>query len=286
MLHFTCSACGNRVQGDKSFAAKSVLCPVCNAAINLASMHREDNAANAIATSEDARKAKIVVMPVATDGSFQEGQPPIDPGLRQLDDSNGHLRGIFKHVSIVIALGVAAIGIAWLFASGVLLSDTLDRNWPELPDKKTGVALVIRPEKQTIKADEWPKFTFTVVNHGKSEVILVEPSDGSGSGLRTPYWEWSRRRREPGSRDCGRINSLTMNEVFSLKPGASREFESWMGRPSLSGPGVYRASVRFVNDPNKDFVGWAEHDPNAMALVRRSTPITVVSNIIEIVVVP
>jgi hypothetical protein len=289
MLQFTCSACGHRLQGDISLATKSVLCPVCNSVIDVPSVHGDCNPATAFAMPEDARKAKVITGPVPSDNSFQGGLPPIDPGSRQLDESNGHVRRIFRHVSIVVGLGVAAIGVAWLFASGALLSDAVEFNWPEQPDETTGVALVIRPQTQTIKAGEWPKFTFALENRGKNEVLLVAPSDGSGDAMRTPSYQWSRRPRETFGRDCGRINPLTLDDIFRIAPGKTHELSGWIHGPYRSGPGRYRVSLRFVNDPKKEFTGLCcrepgYHDPDAMAMVRRSTPIVVVSNQVEIIV--
>jgi hypothetical protein len=63
MLDFICSTCGKRVQGDEPSVGAGVLCPACMAA-------------TAIATAEDAARAKITPHRDASDGSFREGAPP------------------------------------------------------------------------------------------------------------------------------------------------------------------------------------------------------------------
>lgn len=169
--------------------------------------------------------------------------------------------------------------------SAVGCSDAETRDWPERADPKTGVALRLTPETQTVKAGEPPVFTALLVNRGKNEVLLVEPGNGSECGWRTPVVEWSRRQRRGGGR-CGNINSLKPDEVFTLAPGESRELKGWIGVPYLSGPGRYRVSLRYTNEPQREWSGVPldEHDPKAWEAVRRSTPVSVVSNTVEVVV--
>jgi hypothetical protein len=164
-------------------------------------------------------------------------------------------------------------------------SDACTRNWPEQPDSATGLALVLSPEIQTIKCGDSPVFTATLINRGTKELLLVEPGDGSDCGWRTPIIEWSRIRRDPGGR-CGNINPLELNEVFTLQPGSSRALNGWIGRPYLSGPGRYRVSLRYTNEPEKEMGGMplGEHDASAIRAIRRSLAVTVVSNAVEIVV--
>ena len=102
--------------------------------------------------------------------------------------------------------------------------------------------------------------------------------------MRTPIIQWT----PPASsgRDCGNISCLSSDEVFTLKPGEARDLGPWIGFPELSGPGVYNVSVTYENVPELDLHGipLGEHDEAAMANVRKSTPLTVTSNVVELVV--
>jgi len=159
------------------------------------------------------------------------------------------------------------------------------REWTPRADLDTGVILLLAPETQVVKGDQVPRFTATLVNRGKNEVTLVEPGDGSDYGWRTPLVEWSRRRRDEGIR-CGNINSLKEDEVFTLRPGESRVLTDWIGQPYRSGPARYRVSLRYKNEPNREWYGvpLGDHDAKAIERVQRSTPISTVSNAVEIVV--
>jgi hypothetical protein len=176
--------------------------------------------------------------------------------------------------------------VAFVSLSGTLgCSDAANHDWPERADPETGGALQLTPETQSIKAGQSPHFTVTLVNGGKNEVVLVEAGDGSGCGWRTPLVEWSPRQR-CGGRRCGNINALKPEEVFTLRPAESRELKGWLGEPYLPNPGRYRVALRYSNEPQREWFGvpLGEHDPKAWALVRRSTPVTVVSNAVEVVV--
>jgi hypothetical protein len=193
----------------------------------------------------------------------------------------------------LLAVGLTSIALSWFYFYGMnIFLGIHESNWPEQPDEKSGVALRISPESQFVKFGKMPKFNFTFMNHGENEVILVEPGDGSAGNefsWRTPLCEWSRHTRDTGDRFCGNINALCRDEVFSIAPGKSFQSKGgWFGCPKLSGPGRYRVSLRYENQPTRKWVGLplGEHDPEAMALVRRSTPVVIISNQVEIIVTP
>jgi hypothetical protein len=176
--------------------------------------------------------------------------------------------------------------VSALCGAAVLGFRTYDRaRWRERPDATTGVALELSPARQVIKVGEFPLLEVSLVNHGSQGVVLVEPGDGSDCGWRTPVVEWSGKPWQQSGR-CGNINPLQAEEVFSLRPGESRQLSGWVGEPYLSGPGRYRVSVRYTNRPDHKWRGIPldDHDATAMSEVRRSTPVTAVSNTIEIVV--
>jgi hypothetical protein len=83
-----CSTCGKRLPGDASSAGTRVLCPACRAA-------------PAIATPDDAAKAKITTHTDASDGSFREGAPPPAPVRASL------LREAIRGALIFAASGIA-----------------------------------------------------------------------------------------------------------------------------------------------------------------------------------
>jgi hypothetical protein len=164
-------------------------------------------------------------------------------------------------------------------------SDAKTHDWTPLADSDTGVVLLLGPETQTVKGDQWPRFTATLVNRGKNDVTLVEPGDGSNCGWQTPVVEWSRQAREKEMR-CGNVNGLKADEAFTLRPGDVRVLSNWIGQPYLSGPGRYRVSLSYTNEPNREWLGipLRAHDAKAMERVRRSTPVSTVSNPVEILV--
>jgi hypothetical protein len=181
--------------------------------------------------------------------------------------------------------------VSWLLTISLInlfsilgCSDAENRDWTERADPGTGISLRLAPETQVIKVGQSPRFTATLVNGGNNEVILVEPGDGSDCGWRTPVVEWSRRRKDVMR--CGNVNPLKSDEVFTLQPGKSHELNGWVGEPYLSGPGRYRVALRYRNEPehHQSGVTLDKDDPKALEGIRRSTPVSVVSNTVEIVI--
>lgn len=183
-----------------------------------------------------------------------------------------------KRFSLAIAIGCLCLQVAGC-------SDAETREWPEMPDSDTGLALILSPDSQTIKNGDEPVFTAKLINRGTRELTLVAPGDGSDCGWRTPLLEWSRVPRDPGGR-CGNTNPLKSDDVFKLQPGEARVLKGWLRQPYLSGRGHYRVSLRYTNEPERGIGGIpvGEHDPAALEAVQHSTPVTVVSNAVEIVV--
>jgi hypothetical protein len=138
--------------------------------------------------------------------------------------------------------------------------------------------------RQVIKAGDAPMLIVTIVNRGNQEVLLVRPGDGSQSGWRTPIIEWS--TSAPWQMRCGNINGLESDEVFSLKPGESRQLNVGVGTPNVRSTGTYRVAFRYENMPDLEWSGvpLKEHDSAAMDQILRSTRTSVVSNSVEIAV--
>jgi hypothetical protein len=179
---------------------------------------------------------------------------------------------------LLVAFGIIVAGAAvgHHFVQGL--------RWREQRDPETGVAIELRALSQVIKVGESPRLTVTLVNRGTVPVVLVEPGDGSPSGWRTPLVQWS-TDGEPGLR-CGNVNGLEPGEVFTLHPGESRQLCSWVGEPQLSGPGWYLVAVRYTNRPDLEWRGLPlkEHDAATMQRVRASTPMSAVSNKVQVIV--
>jgi hypothetical protein len=181
-----------------------------------------------------------------------------------------------------------------LGATGTIVALAIAMIWAAAPQDPPAdappapnIVLTLAPAMQTIKAGQPPRLTATLVNRRKHTVTLVEPGDGSACGWRTPLIEWS--PRPPGKMArCGNINALRAKEVFTLKPGESRVLSEWIGQPHLPGAGRHKVSLRYVNEPRRKWLGLplGDHDPGAVKAVQRSTPVTIVSNTVEVVVEP
>jgi type II secretory pathway pseudopilin PulG len=115
MLEFTCPTCGKRVQGDDAFAGKSVLCPVCNATINIPQPAAASaSPATAIATPEHASQAKVTPHAPPSDGSFREGEPPLPPPETLPSLRKEVARIAFRWVEALVVVAIIAVLIALL----------------------------------------------------------------------------------------------------------------------------------------------------------------------------
>lgn len=137
----------------------------------------------------------------------------------------------------------------------------------------------------------------TLTNISSTTLVLVEPGDGSEMGWRTPMLTWSIepldeaarasvKQPESWGRFCGNINALRSGEVFTLAPGARRTLTTWLGAPHPRGPGRWRVSLRYQNQPTLEWGGvpLGDHDADTMKRVRASSAADVTSNALEIVV--
>src|SRR5262245_59834285 len=112
MLEFTCSSCGNRVQGEGSSAGKHVVCPNCHTAITAPqTLQPEVSPALAIAAPEHAPQAKVT--PLGTqDSALCDGlspQPqPLPPIYKDVP------RILMRYIPVLIVIGVLGGMAAWL----------------------------------------------------------------------------------------------------------------------------------------------------------------------------
>lgn len=135
------------------------------------------------------------------------------------------------------------------------------------------------------------KFRIAIRNVGAQPLLLVQPGDGSGSGLRTPIVTWSVRDASgPVAQKLMRydsgINHLEPGDVFRLQPGESRALSEWISPIIIADPGKYQIRLHYVNDPNFQWNGhpFGKHDPTTMRLVRQSIPCDLASDLVDIVV--
>ena len=156
---------------------------------------------------------------------------------------------------------------------------------PTVPLPACALRLSIEAKALRIPADDWLEVTATLENVGSTEVVLVEPGDGSESGWRTPVLRWSARRIERGARAvtlqpeprCGLMNGpQPRSEVFALAPGSSRRLEMPVFPPRLGPPGLYEVTLTYENDPAMAFHGTASDDP-ALRPYKKSTACRITS---------
>lgn len=134
-----------------------------------------------------------------------------------------------------------------------------------------------------------------IKNVGCAPVTLVMPGDGSLSRKRTPIVGWSflpvdskdRQPRQPphfAVARCGNINRLSPEEVFALKPGDGRDLDQWLPFSQPLSPGRYRVVLYYSNVPGMKWSGISlgQHDDAAMRRLKRSTPISLVSNEVQV----
>jgi hypothetical protein len=149
-----------------------------------------------------------------------------------------------------------------------------------------------------IKQDAHGQIKVRINNVGDAPVTLVLPGDGSEVSWRTPVIKWSLTRLDPpdskaaaplgfsGGR-CGNVNKLDLREIFTLKPGETQKIGQWVNLPYGMPPGQYSVVFHYSNIPDMKWQGvpLGKHDPAAMQQVKRSTPISLVSNevIVEII---
>ena len=178
------------------------------------------------------------------------------------------------HYLFCLAVMVAAVGNGWKSRGGG-------------PPPRLELRLTY--DGQPIHAGDTKEVRAVVTNHGPSKATLVLPGDGSYTGRRTPLVHWSIVSADsatshsatptgPPRPDCGNMDPLTPDQVYTLQPGQSRE----LATAYLPRPGTYRVVFNYRNAPALEWLGVFEDIGNTMARVSASTPCALVSN--EIIV--
>lgn len=149
------------------------------------------------------------------------------------------------------------------------------------PPRCAGVQLTI--EAAGTKKDR--TFVGTIVNGGTTPVVLVMPGDGSEDGDRSPVLTWQahtlagKPAKPVEMGGCAWMNPIHESEVFTLAPGERKGLGDWLGAPRVE-PGRYVVRLTYDNRPELVVPSRRGHgvdDSAALALIRRSTPCTVVS---------
>lgn len=168
-----------------------------------------------------------------------------------------------------------------LFLTVCLLSATFAGTTLAPAQTSGGLSLKLLPEATTVHVMEQPKVSIVISNGGRKPVVLVRPGDGSDRNLRTPLVKWL-VEPVPGEGDPvgiirvvmpdGNINALRPDEVFTLAPGESETFRTYVWA-TFSKPGKYRVRYEYENRPSMEWGGivLGEHDEGAMRRVRAST---------------
>lgn len=165
-----------------------------------------------------------------------------------------------------------------------------------LPLSGADLIVAVTAPRQAIHAGDYPRFAVTISNRGPNSVTLVEPGDGSDCAWRTPVVGWSilsvtaYQQKHPATpalvkeRFCGNINSINSSEVFSLKPGETHRFGSWIGHPRFKMSGQFRVVFYYQNIPDSKISGLLlkPHEDGVLDRIRQSTPCKLVSE--EIIV--
>jgi hypothetical protein len=157
---------------------------------------------------------------------------------------------------------------------------------PPVASRCDGLELTITPAPNQRTFD----FVATIRKRGDEAVTLVAPGDGSEAGWRTPVVTWNVTTPSgapvtpPPYLRCGNVNRLTKEEVFTLEPGAERQFPGWLGVPRAAARGHYSVSLVYENDPNHPMrgVSFGKDPEEVAAAVRGSTPCRVESQHVEV----
>lgn len=155
------------------------------------------------------------------------------------------------------------------------------------------LTLRVEAASSIVRVRETPAVKVYVTNHGKEGVTLVQPGDGSRSGRRTPFARWSViGENDPQQQnaafiplECSFIESLSLDEVFTLAPGETKEIRDrslWLHKP-----GKYRVKYHYENVPSASWKGelMGRHNLIAMWRVRQSTATKISSNEISLTVI-
>lgn len=154
------------------------------------------------------------------------------------------------------------------------------------------VRLQLSAPRAELTLSETPKVDARLVNDSSAPVRLVRPGDGSTSGWRTPVIGWSVISSSDQSAThpqfppiaaaprSGNINSLTRDNLLTLRPGGSEVLGDWIGAPRFPRAGSYRVVLYYRNDPQMPWKGLplGQHDPEAMRQIRQTASCSLVSN--------
>jgi hypothetical protein len=182
-----------------------------------------------------------------------------------------------------------------LFLTVCLLSTTFAGTTRTPVQASGGLSLKLSTEAMTVHVMEPPKVSIVIHNGGRKPVVLVRPGDGSDRNLRTPLVKWL-VEPVPGEGDStgiirvvmpdGNINALRPDEVFTLAPGESETFRTYVWA-TFSKPGKYRVRYEYENRPLMEWGGivLGEHDEGAMRRIRQSTACKLTSDEVVFTVV-
>lgn len=195
---------------------------------------------------------------------------------RHLSNERDSVR--LKKFALAIAISLAAFASLATIAARSVSSTS------------SNLQLKLLADKTDLKVGEEVKVSASITNAGNWFVRLVSLGDGSESGWRTPIAKWIIHEMHEGEapkplsfeslRDCGNINALSLDEIFSLAPGKTKELGDWMHLPPFTNPGKYRVVFSYSNQPSLEWNGvpLGIHNPFAMWLIRNSTQCDVKSN--------
>jgi hypothetical protein len=142
------------------------------------------------------------------------------------------------------------------------------------------------------------RIVIQISNVGEAPATFVMPGDGSSRHWRTPIVGWSclpvesdkvHPKKPPlhtGGR-CGNINRLRASEVFDVQPGAAVKLNEWAYFPLNLAVGKYRVVFYYTNKPDTKWKGLqlGKHDEKAMQRLKNSTPISLISNEVEVEII-
>lgn len=189
----------------------------------------------------------------------------------------------------------AALAVAGALASGCA--------GPEAQRRRTVEALLrlrIETPKAAYRVGEPLRIEATITNNGYEPIRLLQPGDGSHRGWRAPELRWhvervmqiyrrDQRALPAVKREAPRpIAPVRLDQVKTLAPGETMELDLLGTFPVLSRPGTHVVRLRYTNDPARAFrpPRQGEHDRDVMALVRRTAACRLVSNSVEIEILP
>lgn len=182
----------------------------------------------------------------------------------------------------MVALGLAVLGACSPAGADVDRATDADPDGASTRVEAGAIEVALLLPGGALGADELGQARIAVTNVGAEPIELVAPGDGSAAGWRTPMIGWSvlpadsaePRPDEPAPTAigrCGNLNPIRPEELHTLAPGESVEFETWSSPPRPEA-GTYRIAVHFENDPERTSEGrWlgAGVDP---ARVHATTP--------------